>query len=150
MKTLVSGAIAAVALVTLPAAPALAGDLLYRAAPDSLTEDLSNKPYWMAQAQCAGFFGATSQYLDQTGDSDGARQAGDLAVKFANDAIARLMKDRKLTRAQAMDLISPSVLKARNDGATLVSTDTSSTSTWNFARSVCLDVADAYATQTRW
>lgn len=143
MKKLIAGA--AAAALALAAMPALAGDLLYEAAPDSLTENLNGQPYWSAQAQCAGLFGAAAQYLTDTGDSAGAQASSKLAVSFANDAIKRLVKDRGLTRKEALVVIEPAVLKARTDSMGLVSSgDTSAKSTWNFARSSCLDVAEAY------
>ena len=147
MNKLLAGA-AALALAAAPlllAGPALAGDLLYEAAPDSLTESLDGQPYWSTQAQCAGLFGAAAQHLDGRGDSAGAEEAGQLAVSFANHAITRLTRDRGLTRKQALLVIEPAVLKAREDSMILVADDTSSDSTWNFARSSCLDVADAYS-----
>ena len=147
MKKLIVGAAAlalAAAAPLLVAGPALAGDLLYEAAPDSLTENLNGQPYWSAQAQCAGLFGAAAQYLTDKGDSAGADAAGKLAMTFANDAIKRLTKDRGLTRKEALLVIEPAVLKARQDSMGLVSGDTSAKSTWNFARSSCLDVAEAY------
>lgn len=153
MKMFVNAAMAialAASSSALLAAPALAGDLLYKAAPDSLTETLDGKPFWAAQAQCAGLFGAAAQYLGDSGDEAGADQAKALAVSFANDAIARLRKDRGLTRAQALELISPAVLKARQDAAPVVAAGDGPRSTWNFARSSCLDVAEAYGTQTGW
>lgn len=143
MKKLIAGA--AAAALALAAMPALAGDLLYEAAPDSLTENLNGQPYWSAQAQCAGLFGAAAQYLTDTGDSAGAQASSKLAVSFANDAIKRLVADRGLTRKEALVVIEPAVLKARTDSMGLVSSgDTSAKSTWNFARSSCLDVAEAY------
>lgn len=148
MKKLIVGAAAlaiAAAAPLLIAGPALAGDLLYEAAPDSLTENLNGQPYWSAQAQCAGLFGAAAQYLGDQGDTAGAEASSKLAVTFANDAIKRLTKDRGITRKEALVVIEPAVLKARNDSAGLVSSgDTSAKSTWNFARSSCLDVAEAY------
>ena len=142
MKKLIAGA-AALALAV-AAMPALAGDLLYEAAPDSLTENLNGQPYWSAQAQCAGLFGAAAQYLTDSGDSAGASESGKLAMAFANDAIKRLTKDRGLTRKEALLVIEPAVLKARTESMGLVTGDTGVKSTWNFARSSCLDVAEAY------
>ena len=148
MKKLIvgGGALALAAFAPLLCAgPALAGDLLYEAAPDSLTEKLNGTPYWSAQAQCAGLFGAAAQYLTDKGDSAGADASGKLALSFANDAIKRLSKDRAITRKEALLVIEPAVLKARQDSAGVVAGgDTSSRSTWNFARSSCLDVAEAY------
>ncbi|MBI1407191.1 MAG: hypothetical protein GC145_13830 [Caulobacter sp.] len=153
MKMLVH-TVAALALATAAStaltAPAAAGDLLYQAAPDSLTESLDGKPYWAAQAQCAGLFGAAAQYLGEQGDTAGAEEARTLALSFADDAIARLRRDRGLTKAEALQVISPAVLKARADGAAAVASSEGELSTWNFARSTCLDVAEAYRTQTSW
>ena len=152
MKKLIAGAAAlafAAAALPLLTGPAVAGDLLYQAAPDSLTEALDGHPYWSTQAQCAGLFGAAAQHLDARGDSAGAREAGALAVSFANHAITRLTTDRGLTRKQALLVIEPAVLKAREDSMILVADDTGSDSTWNFARSSCLDIADAYS-QVSW
>src|SRR5688572_19481920 len=109
MKKLIAGA-AALALAA-AAMPALAGDLLYEAAPDSLTENLNGQPFWSAQAQCAGLFGAAAQYLGDNGDNAGADASSKLAVAFANDAIKRLSKDRGLTRKEALLVIEPAVLK---------------------------------------
>ncbi|MBX3480510.1 MAG: hypothetical protein KF842_08915 [Caulobacter sp.] len=153
MKMLVH-TLAALALATASSAvltaPAAAGDLLYQAAPDSLTEALDGKPYWAAQAQCAGLFGAAAQYLGEQGDEAGAQEAKTLALSFADDAITRLRRDRGLTKAQALELISPAVLKARQDGAAAVASSEGELSTWNFARSSCLDIAESYGAQTSW
>lgn len=145
MKKLGAAALAFAATATLFAAPALAGDLLYEAAPDSLTEDLDGQPYWSAQAQCAGLFGAAAQNQSEAGDAAGAEASKALAVSFANDAVKRLMHDRKLTRKDALLLIEPAVLKGRQDSIGLIADGaTGPRSTWNFARSACLDIADAY------
>ncbi len=147
MKKLIVGAaaLALAAAAALVSGSAMAGDLLYEAAPDSLTERLDGQPYWSAQAQCAGLFGAAAQYYSSRGDSADADESSALALSFANDAIKRLTKDRGLTRKQALVVIEPAVLRAREDSVTLVSSgDTSGDSTWNFARSACMDVADAY------
>lgn len=143
MKKLIAGA-AALALAV-AAMPALAGDLLYEAAPDSLTEHLDGKAFWATQAQCAGLFGAAAQHFADEGDSAAADESRQLAVSFANDAIKRLTKDRGLSRKEALLAIEPAVLQARTDSMGLVASgDTGANSTWNFARSSCLDVAEAY------
>lgn len=149
VHTLAALSLAAAASAALTA-PAVAGDLLYQAAPDSLTESLDGKPYWAAQAQCAGLFGAAAQYLGEQGDEAGSEEAKSLALSFADDAIGRLRRDRGLTKAQALDLISPAVLKARQDGSAAIASSEGDLSTWNFARSSCLDIAEAYSTQTSW
>ncbi|HYE44673.1 MAG TPA: hypothetical protein VEA44_02760 [Caulobacter sp.] len=149
MRKFIAGAV--MAALPLLAAPAIAGDLLYEAVPDSLTENLNGQPYWMAQAQCAGLFGAAASYLTDRGDSAGAQEAGQLAVTFANDAIARLRKDRGLSKKDALLVIEPAVLASREKSLSVVSGgDTSAKSTWNFARSACLDVAENYATKASW
>jgi hypothetical protein len=148
MHKLIVGGLALV--LSAGALPALAGDLLYRAEPDSLTEALDGQPYWAAQAQCAGLFGGAAQYLTVQGGGTAADEAKTSALAFADDAIAQLRKDRGLTKAQAIEVITPAVLKAREDGERLISQDNSPRSAWNFARSSCLDVADSYRTQASW
>lgn len=150
MRKFIVGAAMAAALPLL-AAPAVAGDLLYEAAADSLTENLNGKPFWAAQAECAGLFGAAASYLNDRGDAAGAEEAGQLAVSFANDAIARLRQDRGVSKKDALLIIEPAVLNAREKSKVVVSSgDTSASSTWNFARSACLDVAETYATQVSY
>ncbi len=134
------------AAALLAAAPALAGDLLYEAAPDSLTEGLNGQPYWSAQAQCAGLFGAAAQHQTEAGDAAEAEASKTLAVTFANDAVKRLMRDRNLSRKDALLLIEPAVLKGRQDSMGLIADGAEGPrSTWNFARSACMDVAEAYS-----
>jgi hypothetical protein len=147
MKKLVAGALALSLLAA--SAPAMAGDLLYSAQPDSLTENLNGQPFWSAQAQCAGLFGAAAQHYTETGNTAAADEAKAQAMAFANDAIARLRKDRGISKRDAVQVIQPAVLKARGDGAGLLS-NTGQNSTWNFARSSCLDIADASVAQARW
>jgi hypothetical protein len=150
MRKFIAGA-AMAALLPLCAAPAIAGDLLYEASADSLTEHLDGKPFWLAQAECAGLFGAAASYLTDRGDADGAQEAGQLAISFANDAIARLRQDRGVSKKDALLLIEPAVLSSREKSISVVSAgDTSASSTWNFARSACLDIAETYATQVSY
>jgi hypothetical protein len=142
---------AGAALVLATAAlPALAGDLVYETGPDSLTSGLDGHPYWSAQAQCAGLFGAAAQHLTAEGDHRAAEEAKATAMSFAKHAIARLTKDRKLTRAQALNVITPSVLRSRERGLELLAGDNGPQSSWNYARSGCLDIADAYTTYAGW
>lgn len=129
---------------------ATASDLTYRAAPDSLTEPMDGKPYWASQAQCAGLFGASSQYFEGQGDAQKAAEYRDMALQFANDAISRLQRDRGLTKAQAVEIISPAVLKAREDSGRVLEQGTDNRSAWNFARSSCLEINDAYRQQASW
>lgn len=134
------------AAALLAAAPALAGDLLYEAAPDSLTEGLNGQPYWSAQAQCAGLFGAAAQHQAEAGEAAESEASSQLAVSFAKDAVKRVMQDRGLSRKEALLVIEPAVLKGRQDSiGLLVDGATGPRSTWNFARSACLDVAESYA-----
>ncbi|MFN3857501.1 MAG: hypothetical protein ACK4RV_07090 [Caulobacter sp.] len=142
MKSILAGGLALV--LASAAGMAHAADLTYRAEPDSLTEPLNGTAYWANQAQCAGLFGAASQFFEGRGDAAQAEANRTLALQFANDAIARLRKDRGLTKAQAMDLISPAVLKARDDSQRVMAQGVDPKSPWNFARSSCLEINDNY------
>ena len=126
-------------------APALAGDLLYPGGP-LLTEGVAGKPYWAIQARCAGLYGAASNYYAGKGDADEAEAAKALGVTFFRQAIDRVMQDRGVARAAAIEALSPAVVAGRSEAlSALASGGDGPQSSWNFARSVCLDVRDAYA-----
>lgn len=138
--------ISAVALIgAVAATPATAGDLLYPGG-SILSEGAVGKPVWMIQAQCAGFFGATSNIMSERGDTAGAAEAKDQGVAFFKDAVQRLMKDRGLTQAVATDAVAQAVDSGRAEGFQKIKDGggLGSRSHWNVARSVCLDVADVY------
>lgn len=125
-------------------APAVAGDLLYPGG-SILSEPAIGKPVWMIQAQCAGLFGATSNVLDERGDTKGAEAAKTQGVTFFQDAVDRLMRDRGLGRAAAVEAVSQALDSGRAEGFQKIKDGgLGSRSHWNVARSVCLDVADVY------
>ena len=127
------------------ATPALAGDLIYPGGP-LLTEGVAGKPYWAIQARCAGLYGATSNYYAEKGDADEAEAAKALGVTFFRQAIDRVMQDRGVPRAAAIEALSPGVVAGRSEALSALATGGDGPgSSWNFARSVCLDVRDAYA-----
>lgn len=140
-------AIGAIAAAT----PVSASDLLYPGG-TLLTEDAVGKPVWMIQAQCAGFFGATSNVLTQRGDTSGAQQAKAQGTLFAKDAIERVMKDRSLTRPVATEAVSRSIDSGRAEGFQKIKDGGGfeDRSHWNVTRSLCLDVADVYNKTLRW
>ncbi len=131
--------------MTLAAAPAAAADLLYPGG-SMLSEPAIGKPVWMIQAQCAGFFGATSNVLDERGDAEGAAAAKVQGVTFFRDSVDRLMRDRGLSRAAAVEAVSQALDSGRAEGFQKIKDGGgfSPRSHWNIARSVCLDVADVY------
>jgi hypothetical protein len=127
------------------AAPAVAADLLYPGG-TILSEPATGKPVWMIQAQCAGFFGATSNVLDEQGDADAAQAAKAQGVTFFRDSVDRLMRDRGLSRAAAVEAVSQALDSGRAEGFQKIKDGGgfAPRSHWNIARSVCLDVADVY------
>lgn len=142
MKTMLYLAASATLAV---AAPAGAGDLLYPGG-TTLTEGIAGKPYWAVQAQCAGIYGATTSYLGEKGDADGAAQAKTLGVAFFHAAVERVMKDRGVSRPTAVEALSPAVIASRTETLeALQSEGDGPNSKWNYARSACLDIRDAYA-----
>lgn len=127
------------------ATSAFAADLAYEG--DSLlAAGAKGKPYWMIQAQCSGFFEATGAYMAQRGDTDGADKAKAQGVAFFRDAVDRLARDRDLTRPSATEAVSFAVEAGRAEGLQKIQNGgrLESRSHWNVARSVCLDVNDAY------
>ncbi|MFZ5669379.1 MAG: hypothetical protein ACOY4K_07780 [Pseudomonadota bacterium] len=133
-----------IAAAALTAAPAVAGDLLYPGG-TMLTEDLVGKPYWAVQARCAGLYGAANNYLAARGDAAGAEAAKAEGMAFMRDAVARLMMDRKIERAAAVEALAPAVQAGRSEGArTLDAGGDGASSPFNYARSLCLDVRDVY------
>jgi hypothetical protein len=127
------------------AGSALAGDLTYPGG-SLLTEGLAGKPYWVIQARCAGLFGATSNFYADKGDAARAEAARTLGVSFFRQAVDRVMQDRGVGRAAAIEALSPGVIAGRTEARTaLDAAGDGPGSTWNFARSACLDVQDAYA-----
>lgn len=131
--------------MTLAAAPAVAADLLYPGG-TLLSEPAIGKPVWMIQAQCAGFFGATSNVLGERGDAGGAEAARVQGVTFFRDSVDRLMRDRGLSRAAAVEAVSRALDSGRAEGFQKIKDGGGfgSRSHWNVARSICLDVADVY------
>lgn len=127
------------------AAPAAAADLLYPGG-SMLSEPAIGKPVWMIQAQCAGFFGATSNVLGERGDAEGAEAAKAQGVTFFRDSVDRLMRDRGLSRAAAVEAVSQALDSGRAEGFQKIKDGGGfgARSHWNIARSVCLDVADVY------
>lgn len=138
---------AGVALST--ALPAMAGDMIFPGG-TGLTERLAGQAYWSTQAQCAGLFGATSNYLGERGDAAGADAAKVQALGFADQAIMRVMTDRGVSRAEAIQLVQPAILSGREAGLkSLAAEGANANSSWNYARSACLDVADIYKAASR-
>lgn len=126
------------------AAPAAAGDLLYPGG-TLLTEGVTGKPYWAVQAKCAGLYGATSTFRAGKGDADGAAEARALGVAFMKDAIDRVMKDRGVARPAALEALAPAVVASRGETLEALQAEGEGPgSKWNYARSACLDIRDAY------
>jgi hypothetical protein len=114
-----------------------------------LTEAAVGQPYWMLQAQCAGLFGATANYRTEQSQSRGAQKAAGQDVgrgtAFLNDAIARIRADRQLDYDTAMSTLVPAVQLGRTKARDALAVgSTGPKSRWNYERSFCMDVADAY------
>ena len=69
-------------------------------------------------------------------------------VAFFRDAVDRLVRDRKLSRPAAIEAVSQAVDAGRQEGLQKIKDGggLQPRSHWNVARSVCLDVNDAYKT----
>ena len=125
--------------------PAMAGDLLLsRTDVNDLTRSNIGKPFWSLQAQCAGAFGAAYAFEQGHGKAKRAEEDKATGVSMLDDSLARLQIDRGLDRAQALDVALPEVEFGRQTGkAMLDKQGDASDSSWNWLRSVCLDVASA-------
>lgn len=128
------------------AAPAMAGDMIYPGG-TLLTEGVAGKPYWAVQAQCAGVYGATSSVLADKGDAEGAAAAKALGMAFFHHAVDRVMTDRGVAKPAAIEALGPTVIAARTATLDAIQAEgLGADSRWNYTRSACLDVRDAYAT----
>lgn len=146
-RTLMTVLAAGLALST--TVPAMAADMVFPGG-TGLTERLVGQTYWSTQAQCAGLYGATSNYLSARGDMAGADAAKAQALDFAEEAINRVMADRSLSRADAVQLVQPAILQGRQSGLQVLAAEgTADNSKWNLARSACLDVNDIYQSASR-
>jgi len=145
MRRALSFATAAAIVAAALSAPAQAADLRYDG--DSiLAEQARGKPYWLIQAQCSGFFGATSNYFADRGDAAAAQAAKAQGVTFFKDSVERLTRDRGITREEAVATVSQAVDSGRAEGLQKIRDGggVEPRSHWNVARSVCLDIAEAY------
>jgi hypothetical protein len=137
---------AIVAALVAFASPAAASDMTFRKADATgLTDTVIGQPYWLLHAQCAGLFGARSQWELDAGRRDKAEEAKVQAVEFMHAALKRLQTDRGLDRKQALALAIPHLEAGRNHGKEILANGrTGWQSAWNAERSFCLDVRDAY------
>ena len=69
-----------------------------------VTEKAIGTPYWMLQAQCAGTFGAAAAWNQSQGKSADAARDTSHGVAFYNDAVSRLMTDRKIDKESAEEI----------------------------------------------
>lgn len=137
--------------VVLVAALALAGeaaaaDQLFRKTDATpLTDTVIGQPFWTLQAQCAGLFGAMSNYQSQNGRPAEAERSKQIAVGFMTDALTRLQADRGIDRKAAMAIALPQLDVGRAHGRDVLADGRiDSLSAWNAERSFCLDINDAY------
>ena len=142
----VRSVLAVVAALALGGAAQAAPDrTLSKSSASALVQDDIGQPYWILLAQCAGVFGATSNYDSDSGRKREAEADAAQGTAMLEQAIARLQIDRGLDRKDAFDTAAPQVDLGRRDGrAMLDAGGTGAQSSWNWARSSCLDIAEAY------
>ena len=129
---------------------ALAADMvLSKRTASTLIEDNVGHPFWSLQAQCAGAFGATYKYHMTKNHPQQADEDKGLGVAMLDDAIARLQVDRGMDRAAALAIAVPEVEYGRTVAQKMLDErGTAPDSRWNFYRSTCLDIEQAYRNQT--
>ncbi len=130
---------------------ALAADMvLSKKTATSLIEGNVGLPFWTLQAQCAGAFGATYKFHLAQNRAKAADEDKGLGVAMLDDAIARLQVDRGLDRDAAVTIAVPQVEYGRAIAQKMLDEHgTTPDSRWNFLRSTCLDIEQAYRDQSQ-
>jgi hypothetical protein len=149
-KLITLAATLAVAVAAVPAA-ASDTDLLFPSREASnITAMAANQPYWALLAECAGVFGAASQWETGRGHGSDADEDKAIGTRFLNDAVAQLKVDHHLSDQDALAFASDQVSVGHAQGADLLSNgDISAGSQWNWKRSGCLQIQDTYHHDSR-
>jgi hypothetical protein len=148
MRSFLFAGIAALAI----AAPAVAADDLLFPAKEatSLTAMAAHQPYWALLAECAGVYGAASNFERGRGNGGAADEDARIGTGMLNDAVARLKIDHNLSDHDALAYASDEVSEGHQQGADLLAHgDISGGSQWNWKRSACLDIQASYHRQVR-
>ncbi|HWE46598.1 MAG TPA: hypothetical protein VG407_11280 [Caulobacteraceae bacterium] len=149
-KLVVLASALAVAATALPAAAADTDLLFPGREASNMTRMAANQPYWALLAECAGVFGAASQWEKGKGNSSAADEDKDTGARFLTDAIERLKTDHKISDQDALAYASDEVSVGHNQGAELLANgDISANSQWNWKRGACLEIQETYHHDTR-
>ena len=145
--------LAATLAVVASAAPSMASDpdLLFPGREAStMTELAANQPYWALLAECAGVFGAASQWEKGRGNPSAADADKAAGSRFLTDAIERLKADHGLNDNDALAFASDQVSVGHQQGLEILSSgDIGPSSKWNWKRSACLEIQDTYHRDAR-
>jgi hypothetical protein len=122
-------------------------DLLFpRREATTVTARAAGQPFWALLAECAGVFGAASNYETARGDSAAAEEDARIGTQMADEAIRRLMQDRGLDHDAALAYAGAEINVGRSQGQELLAGgDRGAFSAWNSKRSACLDIDQVYA-----
>lgn len=144
-KLIILASALAVAASALPAV-ASDGDMVFPSREASnVTASLANQPYWQLLAECAGMFGAASQFESGHGNGAAADEDKAIGTRFLTDAVERLKADHKLSDSDALALASDQVSVGHDQGAEILAHgDVSGDSQWNWKRGACMEVQDSY------
>jgi hypothetical protein len=138
---------AAALSVATPAAAAPDPDLLFRSRDASnVTASAANQPYWQLLSECAGMFGAASQWERGRGNGDASDEDKAIGARFLTEAIGQLKADHKeLSDQDALALASDHVSVGHKEGVTVVGNgDIGAGSQWNWKSSACTQIEDTY------
>jgi hypothetical protein len=136
-------ALPALALLATAASADTGHDLLFpKREATSLTARAAGQPFWALLAECAGVYGAASNWESGRGNTDAADQDAHIGERMANAAIERLMHDRGLSHDDALAYVGVEVNTGRAQGREILSGG--DRDTWNYKRSACLDIEDVY------
>ena len=144
-KLIILASALAVAAAAVPAA-ASDTDLLFPGREASnMTRMAANQPYWALLAECAGVFGAASQWESGRGNSAASDEDKAIGTRFLTDAVERLKADHKLNDGDALALASDQVSVGHDQGVELLAHgDISGSSQWNWKRGACMQIQDTY------
>ena len=135
-----------VAMVLAAASPALAADQIFHPEENEvILETFDGRAYWELQAMCAGYHGATANYLARRGDSVGAGASEAAGVAAFDDAVRLIRHDRGVDANAATKLAEPVVqVGGRVTAKGLRQDGMAVNGQWNYWRSFCLDAKVAF------
>ena len=144
-KFIILTAALAIASAALPAVASDTDMLFPSREASNITAAAANQPYWALLAECAGVYGAASQWESGRGNAAAAEEDKATGTRFLNDAIERLKADHGLSDSDALAFASDEVSEGHSQGTELLAHgDISAGSQWGWKSSGCEQIQDTY------